>query len=42
MEREILFRAKLKNWKINPEHDRWVEGFYLKRKKNYILLYRRL
>ena len=33
MEREILFRAKLKDWKINPEHNRWVEGFYLKRKE---------
>ena len=33
MEREILFRAKLKDWKINPEHNRWVEGFYLKRNK---------
>ena len=33
MNREILFRAKLKDWKINPEHNRWVEGFYLKRKK---------
>ena len=33
MNREILFRAKLKNWKINPEHNRWVEGFYLKRKE---------
>ena len=33
MEREILFRAKLKDWKINSEHNRWVEGFYLKRKK---------
>ena len=33
MNREILFRAKLKDWKINPEHNRWVEGFYLKRKE---------
>ena len=32
MEREILFRAKLKDWQINPEHNKWVEGFYLKRK----------
>lgn len=33
MSREILFRAKLKDWKTNPEHNRWVEGFYLKRKE---------
>ena len=33
MNREILFRAKLKDWKTNPEHNRWVEGFYLKRKE---------
>lgn len=33
MDREILFRAKLKDWKTNPEHNRWVEGFYLKRKE---------
>lgn len=31
--REILFRAKLKDWKTNPKHNRWVEGFYLKRKE---------
>lgn len=31
MNREILFRAKPKDWKTNPEHNRWVEGFYLKR-----------
>ena len=33
MNREILFRAKLKDWKTNLEHNRWVEGFYLKRKE---------
>lgn len=33
MNREILFRAKLKDWKTNPEHNRWIEGFYLKRKE---------
>lgn len=33
MSREILFRAKLKDWKTNPNHNRWVEGFYLKRKE---------
>ena len=33
MEREILFRAKLKDWKTNLEHNRLVEGFYLKRKE---------
>lgn len=26
MEREILFRAKLKDWKINPEHNRCYMG----------------
>lgn len=33
MDREILFRAKLKDWKTNPNHNRWVHGFYLKRKE---------
>lgn len=33
MDREILFRAKLKDWKTNPNHNSWVEGFYLKRKE---------
>lgn len=33
MSKEVLFRAKLKDWKTNPEHNRWVEGFYLKRKE---------
>ena len=33
MEREILFRAKLKDWKTNPKHNKWVEGFYMKRKE---------
>lgn len=33
MDREILFKAKLKDWKTNPKHNRWVEGFYLKRKE---------
>lgn len=33
MNREILFRAKLKNWKTNPYKNIWIEGFYLKRKE---------
>ena len=33
MNKEVLFRAKLKDWKANPEHNKWVEGFYLKRKE---------
>ena len=33
MNREILFKAKLKDWKTNPEHNRWIEGFYLNRKE---------
>lgn len=33
MNREILFRAKLKDWKTNPEHNRWVEGFYCRRQE---------
>lgn len=31
--RKILFRAKLKDWKTNPEHNKWVEGFYLSRQE---------
>lgn len=31
--RQILFRAKLKDWKTNPDRNKWVEGFYLKRKE---------
>ena len=31
--REILFKAKLKDWQTNPQHDIWVEGFYLSRKE---------
>lgn len=30
---EILFKAKLKNWKTNSQQNRWVEGFYLNRKE---------
>ena len=26
--REILFRAKPKDWQTNPKHNKWVEGFY--------------
>lgn len=31
--REILFRAKLKDWKTNPKHNRWIEGYYLKKEE---------
>lgn len=31
--KEILFRAKLKDWKKNPNNNKWVEGYYLKRKE---------
>ena len=31
--REVLFRAKLKDWKTNPQQNAWVEGFYLSRKE---------
>lgn len=31
--REILFKAKLKDWKTNPNKNRWIEGFYLSRKE---------
>lgn len=33
MTREILFKAKLKDWKTNPVQNKWVEGFYLQRKE---------
>lgn len=29
--REILFKAKPHDWKTNPSHNRWIEGFYLSR-----------
>lgn len=31
--REILYKAKLKDWKTNPDHNIWVEGYYLKREE---------
>lgn len=31
--REILFKAKLKDWKTKPNKNKWVEGFYLKREE---------
>ena len=33
MNREILFKAKLKDWKTNQQHNAWVEGYYLSRKE---------
>lgn len=30
MSREILFKAKLKNWRELPEENWWVEGYYAK------------
>lgn len=36
--REILFRAKRKNWRELPKEEWWVEGYYVKcRKYDYIL-----
>lgn len=29
--REILFKAKLKDWKTNPKRNIWVYGYYLSR-----------
>ena len=31
--REILFKAKLKDWKTNPQQNKWIEGYYLSRKE---------
>ena len=31
--REILFKAKLKDWKTNPQQNKWVEGYYLRKKE---------
>lgn len=28
--REIIFKAKLKNWKEKKSEDQWVEGYYIK------------
>ena len=30
--REILFKAKIKNWKEQEKENQWVEGYYCKRK----------
>lgn len=30
--RQILFRAKLKDWKTNPDRNKWVEGYYCLKK----------
>lgn len=40
--REVLFKAKLKDWKTNPQQNKWVEGYYCKygfsgREKDYII-----
>ncbi len=32
MNREILFKAKRKNWRELPEEQWWIEGYYCKRK----------
>lgn len=38
MNREILFKAKRKNWRELPKEEQWVEGYYvLCRKHHYIL-----
>lgn len=31
--RDILFKAKLKDWKTNPGRNKWVEGYYLSREE---------
>ena len=31
--REVLFKAKLQDWKTNPQHNKWVEGYYLSREE---------
>ena len=31
--REVLFKAKLKDWKTKPQQNKWVEGYYLSRKE---------
>lgn len=33
MNREILFKAKLKDWKTNPQQNKWVEGYYVSMKE---------
>lgn len=38
MNREILFKAKRKDWRNIPEEEWWVEGYYVYcRKRHYIL-----
>lgn len=29
MSREIIFKAKRKNWRSLPKEEWWVEGFYV-------------
>lgn len=31
--REVLFKAKLKDWETNSQQNKWVEGYYLSRKE---------
>ena len=31
--REILFRAKSKDWKCNSQQNEWIEGYYLSKKE---------
>ena len=31
--REILFKAKLKDWKTNTQQNKWVGGYYLSKKE---------
>lgn len=31
--REVLFKAKLKDWKTNPNRNRWIEGYYLSKEE---------
>ena len=31
--REILFKAKLKDWKTNQQQNKWAEGYYLSKKE---------
>ena len=38
MNREILFKAKRKDWRTLPKEEWWVEGYYVYcRKRHYIL-----
>ena len=33
--REIMFRAKIKNWEERSKENQWVEGYYCKRKSGH-------